>query len=329
MKKNQLYRILVLVAVATMLVSWGCYNNLNPDYAEGEDGLHPFSDPAVTGHQEYFQTNGYEFSECTECHGEDLHGITYVAGGESLRSCFDCHSASNHPGSISDATVLSNHVDYLRSVNFDHTECLDCHALTTEGLFGGSCSSTTCHGADNGGPDACNVCHGNFAGDATLEANWAPPQGLDGVVSITDIGVGAHQIHMNVDTTEFAQLTCDNCHTVPATVSAVGHLDGDGSAEVRFGGIADNNSHRPEYSKSTNSCSSTYCHGNITSPVWTTMDGTYSACGSCHGDATTGNPNPHGAGFESCSTCHTQTVDASGNIIDGSLHVNGTVDVQL
>lgn len=327
MNKNRLYRILVLVATATLLLSWGCYNNLEPDYTEGEGGVHPFSDPALTGHQDYFQTNGYDFSECTECHGADLQGVTYTTGGEALRSCYTCHTPANHPGAISDASEISSHVDYLRTVNFDESNCWNCHTKATESLFGGSCSSAACHSADNGGPDACNVCHGNFAGDATLEANWAPPQGLDGEVSITDPGVGAHQIHMNVDTDQFAQLTCDACHHVPGTVDAFRHLDGDGEAEVMFGGAWISSGAR--YDKLSQSCSSTYCHGQGAEPVWTTMDGTYSACGSCHGDATTGDPNPHGVGYESCSTCHTETVDASGEIIAPSLHVNGNVEVNL
>jgi predicted CxxxxCH...CXXCH cytochrome family protein len=329
MKNLTLHRLIVLSAAAMLLLGWGCYNNLDPEYEEPEGGLHEFEEPAVAGHQTYFQEHGNDFSECTECHGNRLQGIAYEDGGERIRSCFECHSASNHPADPADVSAVSVHVDYLRDNDFDYTECLDCHAATEDALFGGSCSSTECHSSAYGGPDACNVCHGSFDGVASDPASWAPPQGLEGVLSISDPGIGAHQVHMNVDTDLFAQLSCDNCHRVPARVNDSIHMDGDGKAEVDFGGISGNGTANPQYSSTDNSCSSTYCHGEAAEPVWTVMDGSYDDCGSCHA-LPPDTPSHVGTSFPAdCATCHGDVIDNSGEIIDGTMHVNGRTDLTL
>jgi len=330
MKRNDVQRMLLAGAATLLLIAAGCYSNVDPNYVESKGGVHPFDDPAVVGHQEYFADNGYDFTQCTACHGADLAGEASGAGETKVRSCYKCHSPSEHPGSLDNA---DNHVSYLRSVKWDNSECLDCHAKTTEALFGGSCSSATCHNASAGGPDACNVCHGDFSGDPTDPANWAPPEGLEGALSLSDPGVGAHQAHMQVDTTKYAQLACNSCHIVPSSVADEGHIDTTtpGVAEVHFSGLATTGGYQPVFSAADTSCSSTYCHGDA-SPVWTELDGTWNACGTCHGDPSTGNPSPHAhADYEitDCVTCHSAVVDSSGAIIDASKHVNGSVDYTL
>jgi len=326
MKKLKMERWALAGAVLLVMFAAGCYNNLDSEYEETEGGYHPFEDPAVIGHQEYLETVDYDFSACTECHGEDLAGVASGPGGSMVRSCYACHSAINHPGNLESS---EDHVEYLRSVNFDMDECWNCHATTTDALFGGSCSSSSCHSASNNGPNACNVCHGDFTGDPTEEASWAPPQGLDGVVSLTDPGVGAHQAHMNVDTDNFAQVACAACHLVPSTVGFSDHIDVStpGVAELNFGDIAENDGANPEYDADNATCSSTYCHGDA-EPEWMVIDGTYNSCGTCHGDADTADPNPHSAVYAvtDCATCHGSVIDATGSIIDGSLHVNGNVN---
>ena len=74
MKNIDLRKIVLAGAAVLMLVAAGCYSNVDPNYVEPEGGIHPFSDPAVVGHQEYLMNNGYDFSECTACHGANLAG---------------------------------------------------------------------------------------------------------------------------------------------------------------------------------------------------------------------------------------------------------------
>ncbi|MFH0882354.1 MAG: hypothetical protein V2A56_05155 [bacterium] len=327
MKNIEIRKIVLAGAAIVMLVAAGCYSNVDPNYVETEGGVHPFADPAVIGHQEYLADNGYDFNACTDCHGVDLAGEASGPGGSKVRSCYECHSPSEHPGNLTDA---DNHVTYLRSVDWVSTECLTCHAKATDALFGGSCSSTACHTASAGGSDACNVCHGDFSGDPTESANWAPPEGINGVLSISDPGVGAHQAHMKVDTLQYAQLACSSCHAVPRSVDASYHIDTTtpGVAEVHFSGVASAGGKHPSYDADDATCSATHCHGDAV-PVWTVVDGTWSACGTCHGNATTGNPSPHSnENYEitDCATCHGAVINASGTIINASKHVNGVVD---
>ena len=75
-------------------------------------------------------------------------------------------------------------------------------------------------------------------------------------------------------------------------------------------------------------CSGVYCHGgsytdtNATNktPLWTGGPG-QASCGSCHGLP----PSSHAR--SSCVECHPKVIDASGNIIDASRHVDGKISL--
>ena len=99
------------------------------------------------------------------------------------------------------------------------TECQSCHGSNyTGGRSGSSCYD--CHPGSNG-PQSCNVCHGN-------SQNAAPPEDLNNKTSVSEIGVGAHQVMITSLTETDPGLTvqnvCSICHTLPSSVSSPGHI---------------------------------------------------------------------------------------------------------
>jgi len=117
----------------------------------------------------------------------------------------------------------------------------------------------------------------------------------------------------------------------------VGHIDGDGRAEVRF----DTLNSRGTYSRSTGGCAELYCHGNGSSrrgfQDWDTNPTL--ACNSCHGyvgspeadiGAMSGDHRKHVRGEDiHCSRCHAGVVDGSDRIIDVSRHLDGNASIEL
>lgn len=317
---------LALLAGLLVLLAAGCGSETNPDFQEPTADYHPFG--AIENHGNYVMNNTSELSLCKQCHGADLRGEASGQGGSKVRSCVsaECHNADNHPGMFEAAM---QHPQYVESQSFSIDQCLVCHVKTqpagTPEVFGGSCSSAECHPAAANGPDACNTCHGNFSGDPTVQANWAPPRGI-WASQPDDPGIGAHQAHMNVDTTKFHAVTCSECHLVPDQVNTPQHF-GDSTpngAELFFSGISRSGGLFPEYNASNATCSSVYCHGD-TEPVWTELDQGWGECGSCHGLP----PAQNHVQDNQCWNCHSEVIDSNMNFVDPSLHLDGRVEVQL
>jgi predicted CxxxxCH...CXXCH cytochrome family protein len=173
------------------------------------------------------------------------------------------------------------------------------------------------------GGAGCSACHGGVQ-------NAAPPVDLDGSSDPGQVTVGAHQAHLRDGALRVA-LPCAECHRVPVTVDAEGHL-GPRPAELTFGALATTGGAAPAWDRAAATCSATYCHGatlaggTATAPVWTRTDGSQTTCGSCHGDPP---PPPHPQGG-ACRDCHPRTVRADGTIdVAGRRHLNGRVDVEI
>lgn len=175
----------------------------------------------------------------------------------------------------------------------------------------------------NADPQAgCSIgCHGD-------DTSNAPPMSLAGVADTTTKGVGAHQAHLVASPSWHAKVECVDCHVVPATVDAAGHIDGDNKAEVIFsakgGGTAS--------SWNGTTCTAR-CHGQTAwggthpQPTWTKVDGTQVACGSCHG-APPPSPHPQGAAIQAnCAACHPTMEENSLTFRDPASHIDGKVDV--
>ncbi len=171
--------------------------------------------------------------------------------------------------------------------------------------------------APNAEPNAgCALgCHGS-------DNTNAPPSSIAGATETTATAVGAHRAHLNVAAAWHRPVECGDCHVVPDVVSAPGHMDGDGKAEVTFAAIG-----MPGMWNGT-TCTSR-CHGTPawggtkTSPTWTLVDGSQATCGSCHG---TPPPAPHPSG-SNCAACHPTMEENSLTFRDPQSHINGVVDV--
>jgi predicted CxxxxCH...CXXCH cytochrome family protein len=236
-------------------------------------------------------------------------------------------AVSVHGKGFTDPASANFHAKYIQSKNFDLTLCQSCHGATfTGGTTGQSCN--TCH-SKPGGPENCTTCHGSV--------NAAPPKDLKDNVSPKVRGVGAHQKHV-LGGSLGAPVACNECHTVPATLYAAGHLDATANAEVRFDSVSSNYRSNAVYTASNVSCTNTYCHGNMpggnvnTTITWTDTSATAVACGTCHGDVTKTtlkekafpkSGHTFAAVTTDCSTCHGDVVNASLAIINPSRHING------
>jgi hypothetical protein len=144
-----------------------------------------------------------------------------------------------------------------------------------------------------GKTDDCSGCHGSASSSA-------PPFDLEGNTFTTALGVGAHQAHLQAPSGLRAPIACETCHLVPATLTAVGHLD---AAPAEVNAVLG-------WDRSSETCT-TWCHGQAR-PKWTSHGEV--VCGSCHGvPPTDTNHNPQMT-IATCSNCHAGT------------HINGVVD---
>lgn len=298
-------------------------------------------------HGHYLKAKNWVDTECQPCHGE-----TYT-GGTSGIACFACHSSYPH----SQTFPGGDHTAYMRQTSFPLPSCKTCHGQTYDGgaVLEEGCLSGGCHVDANGvkkSPEACNTCHGSFRAPESEIVAVAPPKGVAGETSTGVPAVGAHTAHVTYGNA-LESVACTECHNVPQVWDGPGHIE-QSPAEVAFNGPLGGkvtgdgtNVPNPTYSGATNSCASTYCHGNwvvrretappeygfayadsvirggVFSPVWT-AGSEQAACGAtCH----TLPPQGHLASGPTCNGCHSGVVDAGNNIIDQTLHVNGKVNV--
>jgi predicted CxxxxCH...CXXCH cytochrome family protein len=223
----------------------------------------------------------------------DCHGLPPPSPHPQIRDCSACHGDIVAPD---DVTIVERqrHVDGQVDVRFDM-------------------ACTSCHGRDNP----------------------APPRALNGATETTAAGVGAHQAHLSGSDRARA-VPCGECHRVPERVLDPGHVDSFGPAEVAFSGAAVAFGLTPAYVGGR--CQNTACHGgsfprrghdsggSVTTPSWTTVDGTQAACGSCHGLPP---PRPHPYHSEDCGRCHENMSLDGKTFLRPELHVDGVVTFTL
>lgn len=218
-----------------------------------------------------------------------------------------------HARGVLDPASAQFHGATVAALGWDLGTCATCHGQAFDGGTAQS-SCTSCH---QDGPTACDTCH-------SLDPARAP-RGSQG--SGRPYGVGllstAHRTHTQ------AGLACVECHEVPATWDALGHIrtstaagaqGGDSApAEIRFGARAGTGGTTPSYQDGK--CSNVYCHGatlttgggRVTSPSWTGSD--QATCGSCHGA-----PPPTHAD-DRCAACHSTANSRPAPHLDGTLTV--------
>jgi len=249
------------------------------------------------------------------CSSTYCHGASLAAGGTTTAPLWTKVDNTQD-------TCTACHGNPPPAPHVTMSNCGLCHAATATG---GAIAHPDQHidgTLDVSLPTACNACHGSAANDA-------PPVDLDGATLTTLVSVGAHQPHLLASSAMSSPVACTECHTVPATVTAAGHLD-PSPAELAFGALSKTGGLTPTWNGTTGVCSNTYCHGaslaaggTTTAPVWTKVDGTQDTCGSCHGNPP---PAPHSP-ITQCGVCHNVTMNVNGTFKDATKHVNGTLDV--
>jgi len=322
-----------LISVSLLLLLASCSKDADPLLSV----THPegWNQPeAENFHGTKVLTTGSEF--CTSCHGADY------SGGDAGVACADCHADYPHPPTWTTPGSDSSHAAYIKDQYWSMDRCKICHGDDYRGGSSGV-SCYNCH-PQQGGPEACNTCHGSGAGPVSNILTWAPPKDLDDNLETTAIGVGAHQNHLqDLDLTEAYIQDCNMCHPDILTFDDPRHINM--NIDMEFNKVAtDSGRVTPGWELSGTLCSNTYCHGNFTfrqdvsqnqwgyadsvitgnnvSANWTDVGSGQVACGSCHGLP----PQGHIAA-ETCNGCHGDVVDANFNIINDSLHINRKYDV--
>ncbi len=198
----------------------------------------------------------------------------------------------------------------------DNTRCYRCHGQVIDSSF--AFLQTNLH--NNGTVDyavGCSSCHGWNQGAS-------PPQNLKGECGQGLDGVGAHKF-MRMSALPVHQVACSNCHIVPLSTWAAGHIDDDGKAEVIFSGLAKAGGVQPVWNGTT--CKNVYCHGatltggNYKEPSWKDASGAASLCGACHRLT-----DPDNNTAADCSSCHPGTVAPDRSILPFGDHLNGVID---
>ena len=314
-----------------------------PVIAKHAAGTYTGTCNSASCHQTGISTNNYATTpiwgvnapNCSVCHAAvpatGAHGVHVTSASYD---CSQCHTGATKDTSYASAEH--------RDLNID----VAVGGYTANKAIGSakqSCSATQCHGTtspvwDNlaGTTGNCSLCHG-------MSANPADGRDTAGHTAPTDSQVGAHVAHLTGVSNYSSAVSCTDCHNVPATVAAAGHIDSALPAEITFSGLSVTNSAAASYNFGTGTCSTVYCHGGKmiylsttgtdTRPEWnqtgylTSMPAQVGDCNKCHGAPPTGYAGSSHSGSETlaqCAGCHGH-VDADGSFNNKTLHMDGLV----
>jgi len=258
----------------------------HPTHADARGADHPdgdvdfaFSGLAIAGGAHPSFDPGTETCSEVYCHGG--RAIAWTAKGPL--GCDACHDAPP-----------ATHAQFATA----SSDCTVCHGSTTQHVDGKLDLE----------PLGCDTCHGKGP-------LGAPPPGLDG--SMAGGAVGAHARHLDSSISDRIGRVakCADCHVVPDTFDAAGHIDGAAPADVTL-------RTDESYDPTARSCV-VGCHWDKDpGPEWDDTSGAPRACDACHGfppaKTRTGGPHPPTApSLTACLGCHT---------FDPSTHVDGKVD---
>lgn len=292
-------------------------------------------------------------TNCTACHGGDSNTGKPIATAAHPKhmstysyDCSVCHSlTATNSRTLAD---LSKHVNYAVNVDLNAT-----YGATNSysqnghkpGAASGTCTTVYCH--SNGqatpiyatvawstvGPLACNACHQDAAGSASLS--------------------GKHAAHVNNPTILGTSYNCDVCHSRTMSVGSSSVLKTYSGVKLHVNKTKDVafttlNNGAAQYSGGA--CNTLYCHsdGNpvaasrvYANPTWT---GAALGCDGCHGVGTgSGYPTRASAGIGvagsnshlkhvsgsgiTCKECHWNTTQTNTSLVAGGGHLNGTSNV--
>ena len=271
---------------------------------------------------------------CTvSCHGA---GVT-DAGSQAKPSwtsskkmdCQSCHAAPHKSPAMGGADCSLCHQQVFSQCVTGGTSCFTVSSASSVKL---ALVSKTLHGdgkvsLGKAGAGTCDGCHG------TTASKGAPAPDLQGKTDTTLVSVGLHKVHLQGGGGYASPVTCADCHKVPATLKAAGHLDSALPAEVTFSALATNNGKvTPVWDRTKKTCTNVYCHsldgGKVSSWTWTAAASPSLSCTSCHGippaKTSTGGNHPSSL---ICSSCHSSAYNSSTGALDPKKHINGKVDL--
>jgi predicted CxxxxCH...CXXCH cytochrome family protein len=147
------------------------------------------------------------------------------------------------------------------------------------------------------------------------------------------------------------KIKCNECHQVPSSPFDAGHTDtprfASGTITFSQASTAIKNTTTPASTSGSAGgaarCDTTYCHGsnmpkgdtggNFRNPLWNaslTGAPSLATCGACHGNppifGLSSSAHIGSVATTSCNGCHKTVTDGVGNIINKSLHLNGSVE---
>jgi predicted CxxxxCH...CXXCH cytochrome family protein len=237
------------------------------------------------------------------------------------------------------------------TVHPQNTACSQCHPGYADVGAATRTVNLTYHlnGAVDGlTAQSCTSCHGGTlaGGTGATGANpvqSAPPKGTRGETTTSTTAVGLHANHLTSATLAAngagtaPRVACVDCHTVPSA-----NYHANGTAAVTFvnassifaaqSGAASFTGVAAGWTRATNTCANTYCHGNFKGGVgagavtWNPAAVPALACTACHGSPPPlASPTFHPSNT-TCTACHgagytSAAVDATA----ARTHVDGAV----
>jgi predicted CxxxxCH...CXXCH cytochrome family protein len=341
-------------AVASGLLSWNlssCTQCHGTDFAGGKSGV-----ACTTCHE-----GG--LTSCTGCHGQPPSTGAHLAHVSGVLSkafdCAECHTKPavytdvghlhSGPGTVHFGTLASKDATPTYDPSTQTCSAVYCHggAFTdsaatqrTPTWSGGADQAAcgTCHGLPPSGHqntgDQCVNCHSGVVDaqrhirDVARHVNGTKDFGIGADTCTSCHGqpptTGSHIAHTDAVHLLAAPVACADCHTVPATVDAPGHLTA--NAQVTITGVrATGSGHtQPAWNPETQTCTNVACHG-VEQPQWGGGQEVI-ACGSCHGIPPATADHDPSLTLSDCVRCHASTVGPGGAIKVGGTHINGAID---
>jgi hypothetical protein len=339
-----------IIDINTGLGCGGCHPNPMVDGASRSP-----ADGGVEGdHTKHATAQGYE---CTLCHlavsANPRHRDTFITMTETIGTITNAtYTTTGKSGVVTDPGVS---VEWPQNTTPVRGNCqnTNCHGgFNSAGDYGGPTGAGPQWGTTNA--DTCTFCHNSNKTNSGGVAN-ANPSSTSVFRSAAD--AGAHAVHMAGSSGLMnGGVVCVDCHTVPAAITDVGHIDDQGTppytlapADVPFpvGSSAKLNSYAAAYDNNDiNMTCAVYCHsaydaaavatkGSNTIPKWTddwsNYDGDSACSTACHlVPPETGTHDKGGSVYYTlteCNPCHDTTVtDALAMPTMGTTHIDGTVD---
>ncbi len=272
-------------------------------------------------------------SSTVTCSGTYCHGTTLL--GPNAGGTVDRTPVWTTVNGTWDACGTTCHTNPPGGAHPNNLACPNCHGAVISSYSNTPPTATWANAAlhINGSVEVsgltCTSCHGDSA-----TGQPAPPIGTNGETATNQAAVGAHRQHLGASTWH-RDGQCTDCHTVP---TSTGHSNG--TTDFTWGTVANADGANTTYSTSTNTCTASYCHGSTLlgaktggtvarTPQWTTVNGTWDACGTtCHTNPPGGSHPAH----TDCRICHqavVATFDPATNATiwaDRTLHINGIVE---